>query len=462
MSPSTRSVAALLLPLLGMLLVAVPVGALSSAAAEEKAPADATATGQHSPRTPIHHVVLMLQQGHTFDSYFGTRPQVDGIPGSVCLPRSKGGPCVAPYAIHGSPHVALLDTARAQRFAVDSGQMDRFVRAQEVHGRDARVAMGHYGQRSLPVLDQLADRGAVFDHWFSGVPGGPVANDLFAVAGTAPRRAEAVPARGWHGIPMIFDRLLAAGVPWRVYVEGYRPGMTVGQVTSEQLGTGQLARAPLLATPRFHDGVVAQHVSPLHRYYVDLAKGALPAVSFVVTTEHTERPPRDPAVDQGVVRGVVNALIASTAWAHSAFLLSYDSAGGWYDHVRPPVVDGRRVGLRVPTVLLSPYVLPGRVIHRQYDAAAPLKLIEQNWGLDPLTRRDRHARSLLPAFYFTGTPGRAALLDVKASRPPVVQPDTRILYTGYLFALVAALACVAVVALRDEQPENELPGAEQA
>lgn len=439
-----------------LVLAVAPLAALAPAHAAGKAPADDATSGQHDALTPIHHLVLMLQQGHTFDNYFATRPAVDGESGPVCLPRSTPGRCVSPYTLDGTPHVALLDTASAQRIAVHSGRMDGFVRAQEVHGSDARVTMGHYAAASLPILNELATRGAVFDHWFSGVAGGPVANDLYAVAGAAPRRAEVVPARGWGKRPMIFDRLEAAGVPWRVYVEDYRPALTLSNAGPGERRAGQLARVPLLASGRFlHSGIVTDHVFPLHRYYVDLARGALPAVSFVVTTDHTERPPRNPAIDQRTVRGVVNALVSSTAWAHAAFLLSYDSSGGWYDHVRPPTVDGHRLGLRVPTVMVSPFILPGRVIHRRYDAAAPLKLIEQNWGLEPLTRSDRDSRSLLPAFYFTGIPGRAALLDVRPSRPPVVQPDSRILYGGYLFALVAALVCIATVALRDDLPDPD-------
>lgn len=413
-------------------------------------PTGAAAADSASPGTPLRHVVVMLQQGHTFDNYFGTRQGVDGLPRQACLPSPEHHHrCVSPYPLDGSPHVAFLDTAAAQRRAVDGGRMDGFVRVQDVHGHDARAAMGYYRARTLPVLSRLADTGVLFDHWFSGVLGGPVANDLFAVAARAPAGAASVPRRGWQGVPLVFDRLQAAGVPWRVYVEGYRRGVTYRTAGPGELRGGQVARVPVLATARFLGaGDLAEHVAPLPQYYDDLAHGTLPAVSFVVTTRLSERPPHDPVHDQTIVRAVANGLIASSAWPHSAFLLTYTSSGGWYDHVPPPRLGGAQLGLRVPTVLLSPFVHPGRVVHKTYDAASVLRLIEQNWGVSPLTARDRTAPSLLRVFSFRHARPRPALVDVSSSRPPLAQPDTRILYAGYLVALAAGLGCIVLVARR--------------
>jgi phospholipase C len=144
-----------------------------------------------------------------------------------------------------------------------------------------------------------------------------------------------------------------------------------------------------------------------------------------------------------VVRAVANGLLASSAWHSSAFLLSYDTAGGWYDHVAPPfAADGTPMGLRVPTVLLSPYVSPGSVVHDTYDAAAVLGFIEHNWRLRPLSSRDRDAASLLPAFSFGPPPRHPVLVDVKPTGSPVARPDSTVLYAGYLTLLAAAVGCI--------------------
>lgn len=400
------------------------------------------------PATPIHHVVVMTQEGHSFDNYFGQRRGVDGLDANDCsltASDSHGG-CVSPYPISGSPHARLNGTAAAQARAVDGGRMDGFVRAQAVHGSNGKVAMGYYPAREIPVLTGIADRGIVFDHWFAAVPGSGVANDLFAVTARSPGDVGAVPRAGWSDMPTIFDRLEQAGVSWRIYVEGYQPSRTIQTVHSAQdRSTGQVARVPVLATRRFIENPsLMSHVMDLRRYYDDLAQHHLPAVSFIVSTHHTERPPRSPRTDQQLVRAVANGLISSAAWRHTAFFLTYNSSGGWYDHVPPPELDGARTGLRVPTVLLSPYAQANTVNHSTYDSASILKLIEENWSLSSLTSRDRTAKTLLPVFAFKAAPSRPALVDVTPSRPPVHQPSRAVLYVGYLVALLAALGGVAL------------------
>lgn len=407
---------------------------------------------QHSEptaATPLRHIVVMSQQGHSFDNYFSHRTGVDGLPASTCLPAARGTsqPCVRPSALAGSPHAKLLGTAASEAAAVNAGRMDGFVRAQAVHGSNGRIAMGYYPTRQLPMLNGIADRGVVFDRWFAAVPGPSVPNDLFSVAATSPAKVDQVPTGGWGNTPLIFDRLQRSGVSWRIYVEDYKPTQTINTAQSTQQRTvGQVARVPVLASPRFVvDPALRDHVVDIRRYYDDLAQGHLPAVSFVVTTQSTELAPRNPSIDGRLVRNVVNGLLGSSAWQQSAFFLTYATSGGWYDHVLPPMIGGTRAGIRVPTVLVSPYASAGTVNSTTYDSAAILKLIEQNWSLSPLTTRDRAAASLLPLFHFRTEPAKPALVGVAPSRPAVQQPSRTALYVGYLLALAAALACLAFV-----------------
>lgn len=406
--------------------------------------------------TPLRRIVVMSQEGHSFDNYFGHRAGVDGLPAATCLPAAHGKsqPCVQPYPISGSPHAKLRGTAAAEAQAVDKGRMDGFVRAQAVHGSDGQVAMGYYPAQQLPVLTGVADRGVVFDKWFAALPGTAVANDLFGVAATSPANVGQVPTSGWGDTPLIFDRLQKAGVSWRIYVENYQPTLTIRTAHStQQRSTGQVARVPVLATSRFlASSSLQSHVVDLSRYYQDLAEGDLPAVSFIVSTQHTELAPRNPNIDERVVGSVVNGLLSSSAWKQSAFFLTYANSGGWYDHVPPPTISGVPAGLRVPTVLLSPYVSAGTVSGTTYDSAAILKLIEQNWSMSPLTSHDRDAASLLPLFSFRATPARPALIGVTPSRPVIQQPSRTVLYLGYLLALLAALACFSFVVYRRWPP----------
>ncbi len=430
--------AVLLLGLLGSGLT--PVGARA-----------AVDPGPHAAKTPIRHLVVMTQDQHSFDSYFGTRPGVDGLPTGVCLPVRKGSlaPCVKPFRLKGSGlHLPLLSTKPVQSTSIHDGRMDGFVYAQSARTKAGRMAMGYYSRSDLPVLNEIADHAVLFDHWFTSVQGGSIQNRLFAVSGRSTTDQAEVPVDGWQGIPLIFDRLQAAHVSWRIYVENYEPALTITTAGPKARRGGQVARVPVLATPRFaNDPKLAAHVVDLSRYYADLAAGTLPAVSYVVSTSATEHPPTDPTSGQVLTRTVLNALAESSSWTSSALLLNYDTAGGWYDHVAPPVEDGTVLGPRVPALLVSPYASPGAVNHAEFSSASTLKFIEHNWTVAPLTRRDRDATDLSTAFSFKQPPRAASLLGARDGRPPLVRPSSPVIYVAYLLAvLVVGMAVAWVIA----------------
>ena len=399
----------------------------------------AGAAAPHRASTPIQHLVVMTQDQHSFDNYLGGHQGVDGIPAGVCLPVRAGAakPCISPYTIDStSPRRQLRATAASEKVAVDGGRMDGFIRAQASRESNGRLAMGHYSTEDVPGLAGLADRGVVFDRWFGSLPGGSISNRLFQVTARPIADQVQVPENGWPQLPTIFDRLTAAGVSWRVYVENYEPALNVRNASDRALSGGQVARVPLLAMPRYlDDPAVMRHVVDLSQYYRDIASGHLPAVSYVVSTASSEHAPAAPARGQRLIRAVANALIASDEWSSSALILNYDSSGGWYDHVRPPTIAGRPLGLRVPAALISPYTAPDSVDHTVYDSAAVLKFIERNWSLPALTSRDRNAADLRNVFRFSAGQQATSLIGPTAGRPPVKQPHRAILYVGYGLAL---------------------------
>jgi phospholipase C len=403
------------------------------------------------PATPIRHLVVMTQDQHSFDNYFGERSGADGIPDGVCVPAKAGtsSPCVAPFRLKVSGlRPTLRATAEAQQVSVANGTMEGFVQAQTTRHSGGKGAMGHYVPSDLPVMTQLADQGVLFDRWFSSVPGGSIVNRLFAVSGKVVPDTDRVPTAGWTDLPVIFDRLQAAGVSWKVYVEHYEPALTVTTAGPKALRGGQVARVPLLALTRYEKSPdLMSHIADLDTYYADLATGTLPAVSWIVTTSSSERAPTDPVVGQREVRNVVNALGESSAWPSSAFLLSYDSSGGWYDHVPPPTRQGASLGLRVPAVLVSPYATPGLVDHAQLDSASVLRFIETNWALAPLTSQDAGATDLTTAFAFDRTPHASTIVGTTGDRAPAPDPNRLIVYGSYLMALLLVGGTVAWAAL---------------
>lgn len=386
------------------------------------------------PGTPVQHFVYLMQGDRTFDHYFGTYPGADGLTAGISQPRDPAHPgagTVAPYPLHGSPPLSPGAGPRLVRQQYDDGRMDGFVSAFERQGRDGRVAMGHYDRRDLPFYWNAADRYELFDHFFASSLDGTRANRAHWVAGTADLTG-----------PTVFDRLEEAGVSWKFYVQNYDPKQTYRSPDP----TTQTVRVPLLDLPRFVDNRrLSAHIVDLRAYYRDLDRGTLPSVAFVASSGAGERSARSVPAGQRLVRELASQLMVSQYWSSSALLWSYDGSGGWYDHVKPPA--GR--GLRVPALLVSPFVSRGKVQHGQFEAASALRFVVDNWRLRPLGGRTTEARSLADAFDFSAAPRRAELIPAgvrQAALPVARRPSPAPVYAVYGAAslLVAGLLWGAV------------------
>ena len=86
---------------------------------------------------------------------------------------------------------------------------------------------------------------------------------------------------------------------------------------------------------------------------------------------------------------LVAAVQKSTIWEDCVIIITYDENGGRWDHVVPPVrKDGWGVGVRVPTIIVSPFVQRGAIDSTEYETVSILKLIERRFNLAPLASRD--------------------------------------------------------------------------
>jgi phospholipase C len=423
------------------------LGALTAALVLLAPAAAAQARSEPGPATPIRHFLFLMQGGRTFDNYFGTFPGADGLPAGACQPRSaehRDEGCVRPFALHGTVPPALSPTRSIIANQLDQGRMDGFVSAYTRQGRDGSTAVGHYDGRDLPFSWAAAQHGALFDRFFSAAPYGAATERSYWVSGApAPAGGDTVPTGGYGDRPTIFDRLQQAGVSWKFYVEGYRPGDTF-----RTAGSTQPVRAPLLGYARFvDDPALHGHIADLGQYYRDLNNGTLPSVAYIATNGSAERSARSVPAGQKLIRDVATQLALSRYWNSSALLWSYDSSGGWYDHVAPPrAADGPR-GPRVPTVLLSPYARQGHVDHTVLDSTGALRFVEDNWRLKPLARRDAAAASIAGAFDFGHGPRAPEVLPALPAHRPVGRVDSAVVYGVYGTAscLVLGLATLAAV-----------------
>jgi phospholipase C len=425
-------------------LLAAAATALLVAAAT---PARAAISAQSGPRTPIRHFIMLMQENHSFDNYFGTYPGADGIPSAVCMPQRRGQPregCVKPHHLGSGP---LRDHSHDYKTALrqyNNGKLDGFVWALRVRQQDGRMAMGYYDRRELPFHWAVADQYVLFDRFFTSSMRGGDVNHMYWVAGQ-PRADDSVPT--------IFDRLQARGISWKFYIAGYDPRLNAR--TPPSLRSARWDRVlddvPILKMTRFADDPrLAAHLADLSGYHRDLQEGSLPTVAFMVNYGASEHPAGSLDQGQRLVRSLVNGLMASSAWKDSAFMWTYDDWGGWYDHVKPPKVDDERYGFRVPALLISPFARKGYIDHTQLDHTAGIKFIEENWGLKPLARRDAAARTFMDAFDFASPPRPPSLIPMTPAgtgSTVVKRPPTMLLYGLYAGAFVVSLLVLGLATL---------------
>jgi phospholipase C len=403
-----------------------------------------------APRTttPIKHFIFLMQGGRTFDNYFGSYPGAEGPPAGACQARVAGSPqdgCVKPHALAGiqAPPLNASGTTISRQY--DNGAMNRFVSAYQ-EGSTGTLAMGYYNRRELPFYWDVASNYVLFDHFFSSALQGTRVNRSYWVsAAPPPGGGQQVPAGGYGSQLTIFDRLQAAGISWKFYVQDYHPNATY-QTRSVASPDTQTVRVPLLNYARFvDDPALRKNIVGMGQYYKDLAGGTLPAVAFITSTADNERTARSIPAAQNMIHNLVMQLMQSRYWDSSALMWSYDGSGGWYDNVAPPRAGSAYLGLRVPALLVSAYARRGQVNHSVLDYASALKFIEQNWRLAPLTSRDARAGSLASAFDFAAAPRPPVFIPAAASADAGVAQPPRWVPRGMIYGLYGAAAAVALL-----------------
>jgi phospholipase C len=395
-----------------------------------------------------------MQQNRTFDHYFGTYPGADGIPTDVCMPidpfDSEADECVEPYYIGGGSVADLQHDRDIFWRQYNEGKMDGFVHALRERNQDGAMAMGYYDEHDLPYYWNLADEFVLFDRFFSSGHVGSVWNTMFWVAGRAGSDEQRVPSEGYGDIPTIFDSLEEEGISWKFYINNYDPELNYRTVKESPILHPQVQWVPLLSYDRFlDDPKLSGRIVDMDEFFEDLRNGTLPAVSYMLALGATEHPPARPEKGQRFVRKILQALIRSEAWSSSAFMLTYDDWGGWYDHVPPPKVDEYGYGFRVPALLVSPYAKRGYIDSTTLDFTSILKFIQENYDLEPLATRDAQANSIINAFDFTQPPRHAKFIPFSRDSG-IIKPEPRrsMIYLAYGTAITFAMSMIAFPMVR--------------
>jgi phospholipase C len=378
----------------------------------------------------IKHVIVIMQENRSFDSYFGAFPGADGLPQKVCVPDPTGA-CVRPYhdasdQNSGGPHGQVDATAD-----INGGKMDGFI-VQALKGKrgcaqtdnpacggDKTDVMGFHDAREIPNYWFYAKQYVLQDRMFEPNASWSLPEHLFMVSewsahctvkadptscvnalqnpGNPPGfvkhagKPVPLPDYAWTDLTYLLHK---NKVSWNYYVEGG---------TEPDCADDAMACAPVLQRAKtpgiwnplpYFDTVKAdgelKNVTDVSNYFKAAKEGVLPAVAWIAPSgPDSEHPPSLVSQGQAWVTGLINAAMQGPEWNSTAIFLAWDDWGGFYDHVKPPVVDQNGYGLRVPGLVISPYARPGFIDHQTLSFDAYAKFIEDDFlgsqRLDPKT-----------------------------------------------------------------------------
>jgi phospholipase C len=350
------------------------------------APAAARARRYGKAQSPLRHVVISCQENRSFDHYFGYAPQVQakglGPPPGYTQPDAAG-VGHAPFeftALRTDDPPHWWDAVHQQW---NGGRMDGFYRSTQAFFGDGNISMGYYTERELPYYYSLLhDSAALCGNYFCSLLGPTWPNRFYLMSGTS----GGITTNGlWgYGIfdsgpwPIILDLLDDAEVTWKIYYIGF-DGVEVGDTDNVAVFWSRYAHDP-------------RTTATLDDYLEDCRSGNLPNVSWIIPSfsmQFDEHPDADVSVGMGFQQQIIEALQNGPHWGRSAFLLTYDEHGGFFDHVPPPQVDAYGLGIRVPLWVVSPHARRGVVTSaKPADHVSTLKFIERNWGLPTLAARN--------------------------------------------------------------------------
>jgi phospholipase C len=361
----------------------------------------------------IDHVVILVQENHTFDNYFGkycTAPTgsaptcTDGPSCCEAAPDhdpSGATPVVLDDALNGAHDP--VHTQACELSEQNSGAMDRYA-AGAACSDPQNVAYADPAGPVAPYIT-LAQGGAIADHYFQPIVGQSSSNDMYLV------RAQFVfldnqfkpnaigSACSLNPTPMSFpgptigDVLDGAGVSWAFYVEGYQDTLDADpdcpRPSSDcAFGLGiypcimDVSDIPIDYYDNLKDD--PRVLRDYTQFAKDLDAGTLPQVVWLRGLGfHSEHPGEQTTISAGAqFTQDIQTAIANSAYApDTLFLVTWDEGGGFFDHVTPPPPgsDGQPYGTRIPLVATGPFARVGGISHAVMEHSSLVKFIEWNW-----------------------------------------------------------------------------------
>jgi phospholipase C len=343
----------------------------------------------------IDHIVILLLENRSFDHMLGYlslpesaggrgRTDIDGLTGLDDQANEYNGRTYKPQALHDylsfpwdPPHeheyvvkqIANNNGGFVEQFTKHHKQLYKNTPLE-----DPGLVMGYHTADHVPVFDELARQFCVCDRWFSSLPGPTFPNRYYALAGTS------------GGLTKDPDVNVPKAVDLKTVVE-YMPEGMWGSYYHDSSSLW------LFSKYRKHHWTAPTHTYGTFRKQAK--KGTLPAVSWIdphyyikMKIANDDHPPTDIRKGQKLVAEVYNTLLESPTWDKTMLVLAYDEHGGFYDHVVPPQAEDdyphlTRFGVRVPAIVVSPWVAAKSSSHTVFDHTSIIKTILLRFGRRP-------------------------------------------------------------------------------
>ena len=410
--------------------MAVAGGVLFSCTGGRPIPRVTDTTPRIDTRWPIKRVIYLMLENRSFDNIFGKFPGANGATRGVALGHEVPLTRCPDWLPGDLPHdhaAALND--------LNGGAMDGFNGG--IYG--PVWAYTQFEGAQIPNYWLWAKEYALSDNFFGSAFGPSYPNHFYFIAGTSggaldnPENIE-VRVQGdkkfksWgcdalgddvfvftkdaqgnlakHDTCFTFktvgEQLTEKGIDWAYY--SAPPGQ-IGYFWNAYNGVANV----------FHTDLWHEHIRSTDNILKDIEANRLPAVTWITPRfELSDHPPMSTSFAHNWTSDLINALMKSDMWEHTAIFLTWDEWGGFYDHVMPPILDDVGLGYRVPMLTISPYARRGVIDDEQGEFSTPLRFIADNWGLDYLTPRIANTHNFEHVFDFSKPPRKPVVSAEKA------------------------------------------------
>jgi phospholipase C len=386
---------------------------------------ETSAVAKPPTQTPIKHVVIVMQENHSFFNYWAAYPGVIGGLADATCQRYANGTSLCPYATVDPVSTGILNhSGSSANEAYNNGRMNGFL---DANPNDA--VMSYYNSAVLRYYWGLAEHYTLNDMFFSSYMSYSLPNHWASVAGNAPAISITKMGKYLQNNATTTDLIQQASEIETMLeaAQAYRP-VTV-KYYDEPVNYSSLTQAIDLGGDHFVDNYWNPNLEKADTYtklssdfvnrtniFSDISDGKLPAISWVIPNENmSEHPPDNITYGEQWTQMVVDAIMNSGYWGSTAIFILTDDWGAFYDPIVPPTLpnispgmngatSGQiELGFRVSSLLVSPYSNRG-IVNTVFSFESVLHFIDYNWGMSPLNQRVAAANNMLSDFDFRQSP----------------------------------------------------------